>query len=124
MTRIRKYRAFDKKNKRMREVIEIYADWWVFIKKSWNCLARGDWKLWKELSELMDYAWLQDSKGKDVFEGDVVKWPHWVYEMIFTEWAFSFKWKMTTVCSHAFDPEEFEIIWNIHTTHKHLLENK
>lgn len=124
-----KFRAWDKKEKRMIEVCMIY-----FVHKDQGEIKKGTRIIEKEDSQflqagkdviLMEFTGLHDRNGKEIWEGDIVKTSRGIAEIIYKPGKFL--WKIGahgTYIPDAFDADrETEVIGNIFQ-HPELMEGK
>lgn len=129
-----KFRAWDERNKYIEDDFLMKSNWeaWYLEHSSWY-----DWTFdyFEEDHNLivMQYTWLKDKNGKEIYEGDVVEvfnniywewckiiWKQsaWIHEVIFFMGSFEIKWWWTH------NLHDCEIIWNIYENPELLNDNK
>jgi len=84
-------------------------------------LSNGDW----EEPILMQFTGLKDKKGKDIYEGDVVKadWREGNWEIVFADGGFMMNIIPDSHAQVFIQNEEVQIIGNIHEN-SDLINNK
>ena len=131
MNREIKFRAWDKKNKEMINDIAIYPEY------DWVVQSDNDALCERERAEdgqiiLMQYTGLKDKNGKEIYEGDIVKfdttwnekdWENIIGEVRFNEGCFVITDKNGNHYEEVRHTDEIEIIGNIYEN-KELLTNK
>ena len=98
-----KFRAWDTEKKVMIPVIHIFINWmWVVWENMRDGLEWNDDIRSTKRYELMQYIWIEDKNGKEIYEGDLVKCiaeekyskESWVYPIVYyaSEQQFIPKW--------------------------------
>ena len=102
-----KYRAWDKCNKKMYSYKDI--EWWPI--RALNSDA--------DVYEFIQYTGLKDKKGKEIYEGDIIRYYHYKRKIEKTWGAFGFQAErdrfmtLHEICD-AGSIHKIEIIGNIH----------
>jgi uncharacterized phage protein (TIGR01671 family) len=109
--RIIKFRAWDKATNTMK-----YQEDMDFLVLPWK-----NKPLWFENIELMQFTWLLDKNGKEIYEGDIIIfWSPDIKQIVeFREWQYMAK-QIGTYWSYVWLGycdwrNESEIIWNIYS---------
>ena len=145
-----KFRAWEKNRKEMLEVLGIFFDVGTIkhkllkLKGNTNPFNEGYPNTYFKDIELMQYTGLKDKNGKEIYEGDIVRIPHWSREYTCSECGYTHKsdgvakiiWANETFgCGDHYrsvagfhfrigmndfelaDVEEWEVIGNIYENH-------
>lgn len=123
-----KFRAWDKKNKKMYEVYELYFRYDMETKKEiMKIIVETPEINLIEFSEdeveLMQFTGLKDKNGKEICEGDVVKNIYGVISMVESLFWFGRRCGLNKEIIPILE-EHFEVIGNIYENLKHLEETK
>ena len=121
-----KFRAWDKEKKIMREVlgIDILHKEIFFSNEDVDCYEHTDFKD----IELMQYTGLKDKNGKEIYEGDIVKFLNGIFEVIWCNEKASFMLKnkeYKEFLNFIYENNNgMEIVGNIYENPELLGENK
>ena len=136
--REKKFRAWDKKSKKMREVVAIVYWSQVDIEKQdgslklvnligRNCIENKSIVISREIGEfeLMEYIGLRDRNGKEICEGDIIKYGRTMFRIEFWDCSFAMTAidKISTARLSQDYKSHIEVIGNIYENPE-LLENE
>ena len=129
-----KFRAWDKRLKAMIKVTHDYQlhvrdIYWEIIDLKIGCKVLDNWRDNENGNVLMQYTGIKDKNGKEIYEGDVVRFKYWDNDIPqdATNWGVvAYRNEMAcfyltqNVCIMLAKQREMEIIGNIYE-HSHLL---
>ena len=109
-----KFRAWDKHLLKMHQNVEHTYDWDPFGIYGWtNAIHACFWSILdeKDRFEVMQFSWYLDKLGKEIYEGDIVKYID--LDWVECTWYIYVSWIAFTVSWYNFN-SYCEVIWNIH----------
>ena len=104
MNRDIKFRAWDKKSKKMRQVVEIVWNTGLYLEpndntvkliwvKGYDCIEEKDIMMKREKGfELMQYTGLHDKNGNEIYEGDILNYDDELWIVEYQDGAFKGFW--------------------------------
>jgi len=72
--------------------------------------------------EWMQYTGLSDRKGKEIYEGDIVKRGNTVFLVVWHEYGWHYAWKVEEISSRMHESDKFQVIGNIYSDKELLNE--
>ena len=125
-----KFRAWNKKRKRMYEVLHLHLETsvnngpWASV-KGHDIIEGKDIVIQVQPNniELMQYTGLKDNNGVEIYEGDLFYHPHGKHGGIYNVYFENGNFEPFNNRSHGIKPNAIEIIGNIHEN-KNLLEDE
>lgn len=111
-----KFRAWDKLNQKMWDVLQYLPYAW----ENWTVKITNMSSTWymSDDFELMQFTWLLDKNGKEIYEWDILKFrtkENNFVKVYFDDGGFKMKvWNTISSLSYFLGKYQCEVIWNIY----------